>query len=99
MRHIIIGLTINDAQGYAMRQRHEHKGHDVQLVSTQHALQGGLLGYAAGTTEVTVLPSAWRHRDAVTFGQMIHHLELQGIKVITLPNEGDTNQPTQGESF
>jgi hypothetical protein len=87
MRFYIIGLNVNDAQGYAMRMKKEHQGQSVRILSVDSALHGALRGLRGDDVEITVLPRAWEHRRAMAFGLEIGHLEEQGVRVISPTEE------------
>jgi hypothetical protein len=90
VKFYIIGLTVSEAQGHAMRMKKEHQGHSVRIMSVDSALHGALRGLHGSDIEITVLPRAWEHRRAMAFGLEIGHLEEAGVRVITpTQNQGE----------
>jgi hypothetical protein len=84
MRFYIVGLNIREAQGYAMRCKPEHKGHQVRVMSVESIKGGALEGLGGENVEVVILPRAWIHRDAsVALGEVVKRLELRGVRVTT----------------
>lgn len=85
--HIIVGLTVKEAQGYAMRCKDEHRGHRVEILSVESVRCGALKGLGGDRVEVIVLPRAWGHRSAITLGLEVEVLEQRGVRVTTPDTE------------
>lgn len=83
MRYFIVGFNVREAQGYAMKMKGEHRGHQVRVLSVEQVQHGALRGLSGDTVEVVVLPRAWNHPKAVTLGLHVDQCERLGVKVTT----------------
>ena len=80
MRHIVIGLNIAEAQGYAIESLRDEK--QVSIMSAYHAVTGGLNGIGPDTT-IHPLPRCAMAAEGVSLSQKLRVLAARGVHIKT----------------
>jgi hypothetical protein len=77
MTYVILGASLQDAQGAAMSHRERDRGRDVRLVTVQNALRD-TQGRRVSGWEAT--EAAQRHPDYERASQALYASEMKGAK-------------------